>query len=154
MVKFSVDTLEGIVDCKAWIRVVMEKVQSESITEYSDSVLGWMGALSGIQAMAQAKLGALEIDLSRKSACIVGPKMNLVGELKYRTLDMICVLDDEYCIMARFKSEVDSLLIYVNRAWTVLEIASRILYRMMDLKRQESKTPPVSPQSMEPHFTY
>jgi hypothetical protein len=153
MFQFEVESSGNIQECVLWIMEVLNQVRSKQLADYADDVLGWMAAIAGIQSLTRSKLYTLEMDLTRRSACLTGANISVMGDLKYRTIDMLCSLDNEYCELSKFKAELEGLNLLASQSWSVLEIASRTAYRMLDLKRQESRTPLVNPPFDQP-FQY
>jgi hypothetical protein len=145
MFQFKVESSYDVQECSLWIMEILNQVRSKQLAEYADDVLGWMASIAGIQSLARVKLNLLEMDLVKRSACLTGSNLNVMGDLKYRTIDMLCSLDDAYCVKSKFKAELEGLSLLASQSWSVLEIASRTAYRMLDLRRQESRAPLVNP---------
>jgi hypothetical protein len=146
MFRFKVDSRESISECKVWLESILQQVENQHLEDYADNILGWMGSIAGILSLTTTERSLNDMQMLKRAACLVGSNPSVLTELKYRTIDMLCALDNDHCTRLQMKAELEGLSILADKLWSVLEIAARTTYRMLDQRKLESRTPPINPQ--------
>ena len=141
---FSVDSVAQVSECKKWIESVMAKVESEAIADFADFCLSWMSSVSRIIALSKAKQLQLERFKVLQSALIVHKNIQSMVDLKYRVIDMLCVTDATYTQYAELDEAVNELLCMSENLWTILELAVRTTYKLIEAKKRETALPGIN----------
>jgi len=142
LLQFSVESIEDISKCLDWILSVSSVVESQSISDYSDRALGWMGSLGRLQAISDAKLLEVEVNMNTQSARLIVKKADVLPELKYRLIDMLCATDEEYLKLVNLKKKLKELNTIASSLWRVLELSVRTTHRLLDIRKRDDMAPP------------
>ena len=141
MFQFKLETMEDIKECEEWVRSKAQQVEDGKVSDYADFILGWMGAFGRIKAMAKAEIGRLEAAKHKRSAELVHKNIQVMSDLKYRVIDMLCNTDPYYLSLDQRYHAMVQLAAWTESLWTVLEIAARTTYKLLEVKKQENYTP-------------
>jgi len=138
---FQVDTVEQVIVCKEWIESVSTKVETETIHDYSDFCLSWMSSVSRVIAISKAKQMELERYKTIQCAKILNNNISSMVDLKYRVIDMLCMTDALYQQYEVLYEKTTELLCLSENLWTVLELAVRTIYKLIESRKREEMLP-------------
>jgi len=140
---FQVDTIEQVTLCKEWIESVMEIVETKAINDYSEFCLGWMSSISRVTAISKAKQMELERFKTIQCAKILNNNLSSMIDLKYRVIDMLCLTDPLFAQYVALGEKTAELLCLSENLWTVLELAVRTIYKLIESRKREETLPGV-----------
>ena len=139
--QFNVNSIEEVATCKEWIESVMSAVETQSINDYSEFCLGWMSAISRVVAITKAKQMELERYKTIQCAKILSNNISSMVDLKYRVIDMLCMTDELYQQYELLNERLVELSYLSENLWTILELAVRTIYKLIESRKHEETLP-------------